>query len=98
MGKDRNEQRKNTLSTLTGKKASKATADWSGVNGSILLNAIATISARGGALRFGYTRDGGAYALGIYLDGEHETVYLRPDEDIDHYLADFAENLRGLPF
>ena len=62
------------------------TADWTGASGELLKAAIAAIARRGGALRLGYTRDGGAYAIGIYGDGEPFTEYVPPSDDIDEYL------------
>jgi len=34
-----------------------------------------------GALRIGFTRDGGALALGVYLGDDYATEYVRPTED-----------------
>lgn len=45
----------------------------------------------GGALRFGYSRDGGAYAVGIYGDGEPYTEFVRPGEDMDSFLEEVCE-------
>lgn len=50
-------------------------ADWQEVNADKLINAIACIGRNGGALRFGYSRDGGAYALGVYDGGDVYTLY-----------------------
>lgn len=61
-------------------------ADWSSVNPALLHGAIAAITGQGGAIRFGYTRDGGAYSIGILGDGEPRTDYVRPNEDIEDYL------------
>lgn len=63
-------------------------ADWRAVTPGILLELLATASSRGGALRLGYTRDGGAYAIGVYFGDEYWTDYVRPSEDIDTYLDD----------
>jgi hypothetical protein len=40
----------------------------------------------------GYTRDGGAFAIGILDGDEKHTEYVRPSEDIDLYLRDLAED------
>jgi hypothetical protein len=77
------------------RRSSTDVADWSSANPLIVLQAISTVSARGGALRFGYTRDGGAYALGIYLNGDHFTEYIRPHEDIDRYLETIIADIGG---
>lgn len=62
------------------------TADWSGVDGSLLVRAVAAVARDGGALRLGYTRDGGAYALGFYGDGDPFTEYVPPSDDMDAFL------------
>lgn len=66
------------------------TADWETVNASNLVRAIAAASLTGGALRFGYTRDGGAYSVGVYGDGEPYTLYVKPNEDLDKFLSDLT--------
>lgn len=70
-------------------------ANWGDVSGENLANAVAWTAANGGALRLGYTRDGGAYAIGIYMDGESETEYVRPDENIDQWLLDLADDMKA---
>ena len=67
------------------------TADWGGVNAEVLRDAIQTVARQGGALRFGYSRDGGAYAIGVLGDGEPYTEYLRPTDDVEEYLRILIE-------
>lgn len=61
-----------------------------------LFHALDCVLREGGALRIGRTRDAGAWALGIYGDGEKPyTEYVQASEDINKYfheLADFFEN------
>lgn len=68
------------------------TADWGTVDPHMLLYAVAAIAARGGALRLGYTRDGGAYSVGIYGDGEPYTEYIRPSEDVNDVLRGIGDD------
>lgn len=68
------------------------TADWALADPHMLLYAIAAIAARGGALRLGYTRDGGAYAIGIYGDGDPYTEYVRPSEDLIGFLKGIGDD------
>lgn len=70
-------------------------ADWGGVTPDTLIRAISIVSSRGGALRFGYTRDGGAYAVGVYYGGEYFTDYIRPYESIDNYLDDLRSTFES---
>jgi len=67
-------------------RGSGVAADWATVDGEKLRRAIAIVGRSGGALRFGYTRDGGSYAIGVLGDGDPYTEYLRPTDDIDAYL------------
>lgn len=64
------------------------TADWSSATGDDLRRAISAAALVGGAIRFGYSRDGGAYAIGIYGDGEPYTEFVKPSEDINQFLRD----------
>ena len=95
MGRDKAEELKgrSVLDHLK-KGPGKGVADWAGVGAESMRELAAVLSKRGGAVRYGYTRDGGAYAIGIYMGGEHETLYVRPGEDIDSYLASLVEDLR----
>ena len=62
------------------------TADWATATATTVIRAITTAANTGGAVRFGYSRDGGAYAVGIYGDGEPYTEFVKPSEDIDDFL------------
>ena len=41
---------------------------------------VDALVSEGGALRLGVTRDGGAYALGVYLGDDYATEYIKPAE------------------
>jgi len=69
-------------------RKSNDTADWGKADSDLLKRAICAAALTGGALRFGYSRDGGAYAVGIYGDGDPYTEYLKPSEDLDTFIAD----------
>lgn len=68
-------------------------ADWASVTPKVLVELITVVAGMGGATRFGYTRDGGAYSVGIYLDDDRETFYYKPGDDIDDALTQLAELL-----
>lgn len=82
--------------TIDDKKESKrrvstkqfSSADWQSADPELIRAAIAVVTYRGGALRFGYTSDGGAYSVGVYGDGKPYTEYIRPHEDVDHFLRE----------
>jgi translation initiation factor 1 (eIF-1/SUI1) len=62
-------------------------ADYNDVNGSELMGHLEKWCALGGAIRLGKTRDGGAFAVGVYGDGgDPYTEYLRPDESVTEFL------------
>lgn len=67
-------------------------ADWASADAELLRRAIETVARTGGALRFGYTRDGGAYSIGVYGDGDPYTEYIRPSEDLNAFLSDICES------
>lgn len=67
-------------------------ADWDRVDAEQLRSTLAMVALHGGALRLGYTRDGGAYSIGIYGDGpEAYTVYVRPNEDMEEFLKELEQ-------
>jgi len=61
-------------------------AEWGSVDSTKLLAVIVAVTQHGYAIRFGYTKDGGAYAIGIIGDGEPFTEFVRPTEDVSLYL------------
>jgi len=70
----------------------KGVANWMLASPEALQYTIVAVASHGGALRLGYSRDGGAYSIGIYGDGEPYTEYVRPQEDINAYLGRLAED------
>ena len=73
----------------------RESADWAGVEPEAIRDAITALGSIGGALRFGYSRDGGAYAVGVYgLENQPYTDYLRPGDDIPAYLYGLADTAR----
>lgn len=74
----------------------KGGADYASLNAEALLKHLARCAARGMAIRFGYTRDGGAFAIGVYGDGsEAYTEIVGPSDDpveILQSLADYYEH------
>lgn len=64
-------------------------ADWSAAHAGLLRDVITAVARTGGAIRFGYSSDGGAYGVGIYGDGEPFTEYLPAASDVDSWLEGF---------
>jgi hypothetical protein len=75
-------------------RGSGTKADWRGVSSELIKELITNVSEKGGAVRFGYSRDGGAFAVGILGDGEPYTEYCRPTEDVDLFMGDLAADFR----
>lgn len=74
----------------------RAEANWEAVDGDVLKSVIELVADTDGALRFGRSRDGGAYSVGVYGDGEPYTEYIPGTEDITTYLQELAEYWRAL--
>jgi hypothetical protein len=89
VGIDKNEQRSRKPSRRV--RPTADVADYASVNPEILQRAICTVAVQGGALRLGYTSDGGAYSVGVYGDGDPYTDYLKPAEDIEQYFKNMIE-------
>lgn len=64
----------------------------------MLLAALEQLTRWGCAIRFGKTRDGGAYAVGIYgVDKEPYTEFLPPGEDPVELLQELVDWMEGQP-
>ena len=72
--------------------ANSGIADWASASPSLLQRAVTAVARCGGALRLGYSRDGGVYSIGVYYNGESETDYVRESEGIDGYLTSLIED------
>jgi len=95
MGSDPNEARNRNASRRNRRRQSTP-ADWTGVSADAIKSAIVAASNAGGAIRFGYTSDGGAYAVGIYGDGDPYTEFYTPSEDLDAALLDIMQSFIDL--
>jgi len=78
-----------------GQTSTGSPADWGSANSELLRRAVESVTRDGGAIRLGYTRDMGAYAVGIYENGEVYTEYIPPSVNLDEWLQgvidDFAK-------
>jgi hypothetical protein len=92
MPRPRNEQEREGDGKATRRRLRRVeTADYASADAAILLRAITIVANTGGALHFGYTSDGGAFAIRVYGDGAPYTDYLKPSEDLNVYLTDLIE-------
>ena len=94
---NRNKPKQSRLSLILreGKEATTDVADWGTVTPNLLVDLCQVVSGLGGAVRIGYTRDGGAYSVGIYLDDDRETFYCRPSDDLNDFVLRLTELLRN---
>lgn len=69
-------------------------ADWNDADAQRLKDAVVAVASAGCAIRFGYTRDRGAFAIGVVGDGDPYTEYVRPSENIDLYLVGLFEDYK----
>lgn len=72
------------------KRVGGGVADWANASAEDVLSLVCAVGVEGGAVRLGYTRDGGAYSIGIYLGGDSKTYYCNDAEGIQ----DFVRELR----
>lgn len=70
-------------------------ADWSNASPTLLAALVCAVAVEGGAVRFGYTRDGGAYSIGLYLGSDSKTYYCNDAEGIDEQLTELIEYFKG---
>lgn len=70
----------------------RPTCDYADVPAELIQRVLCAITARGCAVQFGYTRDGGAYAVRIVGDGEPYTEFIKPTEDVPAAFTFLAED------
>jgi len=73
-------------------KRGGAVADWANADAALLLQLVCAVAVEGGAVRCGYTRDGGAYSIGLYLGSDSKTYYCNEAEGINETLAELKRN------
>ena len=83
---------KKALPTIGNKRG--GSADWTGANAGLVLQLVCFVAHQGGAVRFGYTRDGGAYSVGIYMGEDSKTYYGNEGDGIDELLTELIEYFR----
>jgi len=70
-------------------------ADWHNANPENVLRLVCVVAVSGGAVRFGYTRDGGAYSIGIYSGELSKTYYCNEKDGIDGTIKELIEYFEG---
>ncbi len=75
------------LDTLKGRDG-KGSAEWSSCDAELLQAVVAGITAMGGAITLGLSRDQGAHSLTLLLDDTRATLWFNGDADLDAELRE----------
>lgn len=70
--------------------------DWGEADPVLLAGVVVSVTRHGGLASFGYTRDGGAGTLTVFLDNERSTEYFKPSEDSDRKLGEIVDYFHNL--
>lgn len=71
-------------------------ADWGGCYPEKLQAVVVKITAMGGALTIGLSRDQGAHSLTLMLDGDRETLWFNGAADLNDELDEVLAKLEAL--
>lgn len=88
--------KKRTLAQMFNGEAGGGEAEWESASPGHLCQLVYAASENGGAVRFGYSRDGGAYAVGLYADGETVTLYHPCTGDVDGWLQTLTSKVKDM--
>jgi hypothetical protein len=70
--------------------------DWASCDEKWLADVVVKITAMGGAVTFGLSRDMGAHSLTLMLDGERQTMWYNGDEDLTAALEAVSAKLEAM--
>lgn len=82
----------------TGKSGLEGSYDWGTVEANELARLIQLVTGRGGAIRFGYSRDGNAGSIGVYYGDDRDTVYIRPGQDFSDATGVITRTFESFPY
>lgn len=97
MGAMQNNPKERRGKKRSSRRRKSVTADWSEANAENIYYLIIVVSKFDGAVRFGRSRDGGAYAIGVYGDGDPWTDYLPGNQDVNEWLLEIITELDDSP-
>lgn len=83
------------LEALQG-RGGKGSADWATCDSGLLLAVVVAITALGGALTLGLSRDQGAHSLTLLLDDTRATLWFNGDADLDEELRDVLAYIEAI--
>lgn len=70
--------------------------DWGGCDPKWVQAVVVGITALGGAVTFGLSRDQGAHSLTLLLDDSRQTLWYNGDADLDEALEEVVATLEAL--
>lgn len=71
--------------------------DWSSIPAEDLAELIQAVTSRGGAVRFGYSRDGNAGNLAVYMGEAYDSLWIRPTDEWSYFWQKLDGVLQKLP-
>lgn len=74
----------------------KGSADWGTCDATRLQTVVVQITAMGGAITFGLSRDLGAHSLTLLLDGNRKTLWFNGNADLSQELDEVATILDNM--
>jgi hypothetical protein len=95
-GKGRGSVKNSARLAAFGRGASSGEASWRDCECSLLQAVVVTITALGGAITFGLSRDQGAYSLSLILDDHRETLWFNGGSDLDDELKSVLGKLEAI--
>jgi hypothetical protein len=72
------------------KRTGASVADWASIDPQLLQGLVAAITSADCALMLSYSRDGGAYGLTIFDDGDRERIWISCTSDVEAELRYIA--------
>lgn len=71
-------------------------ADWGGCDPEWIQAVVVAITAMGGAVTFGLSRDKGAHSLTLLLDDNRKTLWFNGDAELSDELRDVEATLKAM--
>ncbi len=79
-----------------GRPSSNGKADWGTASEDLVASVVVLVTALGGAVIFGTSRDGGAHLLTLMLDDKRKTLWFNGDSELDDELRPVVDTLSQL--
>lgn len=78
------------------RSAPSSGGDWGSCTAERMQAVVVGITALGGAVTFGLSRDGGAHSLTLLLDDSRQTLWFNGDADLDDELVTVIDVLAAI--